>query len=55
MLPMCNVNEMLNEIPMLNEKVFHVNKKSGRCTKSISCRQKQDDAAPKKKIPQKSY
>ena len=34
---------------MLLEKVFHVNKKKLMLHKpSISCRQKQDDAAPKK-------
>ena len=34
---------------MLHEKVFHVNKKKvDVAQKSISCRQKQDDAASKK-------
>ena len=33
---------------MLHEKVFHVNKKKvDVAQKSISCRQKEDDAAPK--------
>ena len=42
---------------MLHEKVFHVNKKKvDVAQKSISCRQKQDDAASKKHfVRKKSY